>query len=183
MARANTSTLDGLVVGYGTRDTINPQDAIVHTLGRVKQHEIVVDSSNIAEFAEDVLPVEGAKKAFIIPGGSTIVGITLTVEADVTDLTSLAMGLKDTVDGSQLHSADDVLVTDAEGIEANLETDDKLVGTGSLTGAQSVVTSADSTLSITVTGSAPTAGRFIALLEYIEPQASQTPPSPVIGEI
>lgn len=184
MARGNTWTnSDGLVVGFAERDTINAQDANVHTLGRVKQTEVVVDYTNILTFAEDLLPTEGASKAYIIPAGSSIVGITLTVEADVTDLTSLAMGLKDTATGAQLHSADDVLVTDAEAIEANLETDDKLVGTGTLTDAQSVVTSADSTLSITVTGSDPTAGRFIALLEYIEPQASQTAPSVIIGEI
>lgn len=183
MSRANTSTLDGLVVGYGTRDSINPQDSNVHTLGRIKQAEIVVDYTNIAEFVEDVLPAEGGAKAFVIPAGSNIVRTTIVVEDDVTTLTSLAMGLKDTVDGGQLHSGDDVLVTDVEAIEANLETGDTVVGLGSLMDALGVVTSADATLSVTVTGSAPLAGRMIVLIEYIEPQATQTPPAVIVGEI
>jgi hypothetical protein len=143
----------------------------------------MVDFTNITEFAEDVLPVEGVKKAFTIPAGSTIVGCTLTVTDDVTTLTSLAIGLKDTATGAQLHAADDTLVTDAEAIEANLETGDKLVGTGVLTAAQSVVTSADALMSITVTGSAALAGAFSVLIEYIEPIAAQTSPSVIVGKI
>ncbi len=181
MARANTHVFDGLVKGYGTRDTINREQAEVHTLGRVKQLEIVVNSGNIADFVAGALP-EGAIKDAFIPAGSVIVGCTVTVVADVTDLTSLAIGLKDTVDGT-LVGADDTLVTDAEGIEANLETDDKLVGTGTLTAAQSVVTASDATIAITVTGTDPTAGDMIVLVEYIEPQASQASPAIIVGEI
>ena len=97
-------------------------------------------------------------------------------------MTSLAVGLKDTVNGT-LVGADDTLVTDADAIEANLETGDKLVGTGSLTTAQSIVTASDATVAITVTGAAPLAGRFILLVEYIEPQASQDSPAIIVGEI
>ncbi len=183
MARANTATLDGLVVGYGTRDSINPQDSNVHTLGRVKQAEIVVDFSNIAEFVEDVLPVEGGAKAFVIPGGSNILRTTIVVQDDVTTLTSLAMGLKDTATGAQLHGGTDVLVTVVEAIEANLETDDVVVGLGSLMDDLGVVTSEDATLSVTVTGSAPLAGRMVVLIEYVEPTQSQIPPAVIVGEI
>lgn len=183
MARANIATLDGLVVGYGTRDSINPQDSVVHTLGRVKQAEIVVDFTNIAEFVEDALPVEGVAKAFVIPGGSNILRTTIVVEDDVTDLTSLAMGLKDTATGAQLHGGTDVLVTVVEAIEANLETGDTVVGLGSLMDDLGVVTSEDALLSITVTGTPPAAGRMIVLIEYVEPQATQTPPDVITGEI
>lgn len=183
MARANTATLDNLVVGYGTRDTINPQDTVVHTLGRVKQAEIVVDHTNIAEFVEDVLPAEGGEKAFQIPAGSNILRTTIVVEEDVTDLTTLSMGLKDTVTGAQLHGDVDTLVTIVEAIEANLETGDVLVGLGNLMDDLGVVTTADATLSVTVNGTPPTSGRMIVLIEYVEPQATQTPPAVIVGEI
>lgn len=181
MARASTSTLDGVIVGYGPLDSINPYDSVVHTLGRKKQAEVVVDYTNIADFVGGSLPPEGTKH-FVIPAGSAITACTVTVQDDVTDLTSLAIGLKDTADGT-LVGADDTLVTDVEGIEANLETDDKLVGVGSLTTALDVVTASDATLAITVTGSAPTAGRMTVLVEYIEPQASQDSPAIIVGEI
>lgn len=181
MARDNTAILDGLVVGYGNRNSINRFNAEVHTLGRVKQQEIVVDFSNIVSFAAGSL-AEGPKKDAIIPAGSAILSCVITVESDVQDLTSLAIGLKDTVDGT-LVGADDTLVTDADAVEANLETDDKLVGTGSLTSAQDVVTASDATIAITVTGAAVDAGRFVVLTEYIEPQASQDSPAIIVGEI
>ncbi len=185
MARANTATLDGLVVGYGTRDSLNPQDAVVHTLGRVRQHEVMVDHTNILEFAEDSLPVEGVIKAFTIPAGSTIVSCKLAVTDDVTDVTSLALGLKDTATGVQLHGGDDVLILDVDALEADLETGDTVIGPaqGVLLDPNGVVTSADAILSITVTGTPPTAGAFSVLVEYIEPIASQTSPDVIVGKI
>ena len=182
MARANTATLDGLLVGYGPLDTINPQDSNVHTLGRIKHAEIVVDYTNIASFVEDVLPT-GGTKAYVIPAGSNILRTTIVVEDDVTTLTALAIGLKDTATGAQLHGGTDTLVTVVEAIEANLETGDTVVGLGTLMDDLGVVTSADATISITVGGSAPLAGRFIVLIEYVEPQASQDSPAIIVGEV
>ena len=117
MARAETALLDGVINGYGARDSINLYDSVVHTYGRVRQAEVVVDFSNIADFAAGALPTEGTKH-FVIPAGSTINTATIVVESDVQTLTSLAVGLKDTVNGT-LVGADDTLVTDADAIEAN----------------------------------------------------------------
>ena len=179
MARANTATLDGLVVGYGARDSINPMDSVVHTLGRIKQAEVVIDVSNYADFAAGTL---APTTHFTIPAGSALHSAKVITEAAWNTLTSVAIGLKDTVDGT-LTGADDTLVTDAEGVLANLGAGDIIVGAGTALQAGDTVTAADATIAFTVTGTAPTTGRSIVLVEYIELQASQTPPSVITGEI
>jgi hypothetical protein len=183
MSRDNIATLDGLVVGYGTRDSINPQDAVVHTLGRIKQQEIKIDVSNFTEFEVDVLPVEGATKAFTIPAGSSIQAVTWVTGTAWADLTSIAMGLKDTATGAVLHTVDDTLITDVEGILASMGAGEKIVGLGTLTLSGALTTSADSLVMLTITGTPPTAGTATVLVEYIEPTASQTSPAVIVGKI
>lgn len=183
MARANTATLDGLVVGYGTRDSINPQDAVVHVMGRIKQQEIYIDISNYLEFAEAALPVEGVLKAFEIPAGSALHSVSFVTGDAWNNLTSIAMGLKDTATGAQLHAADDTLITDVEGILASMGAGERIIGAGTLLQSGDVVTSANAIVSLTVTGAAPTTGNAVVLVEYIEPKQDQSAPAVIIGEI
>ena len=184
MARANTwLNADGLVVNFGTRDAINPQDAIVHTLGRIRQQEIYIDNSNFTDFEEDSLPAEGTTKAFTIPAGSSIQAVTFIAGDAWTDLTSFAMGLKDTATGAQLHATDDTLITDVEGIIASMGAGEKIVGLGTLTLSGALTTSADALVSLTITGTPPTAGTAVVLVEYIDPKQDQVAPSVIIGKI
>ncbi len=181
MAREQTATLDGVIVGYGTRDSINVEDAVVHTLGRVSQLEVTVDVSNYLTLAEAVAP---SSKQFAIPAGSVIQSVTVTTANAWNTLTSVAMGLKDATSGAQLHGGDDVLVTDVEGILAVFGAGDYFYGAGALAdGTTDIVTTADSVLSFTVTGSAPTTGQSTVLIEYVEPVPSSDAPAPVQGVI
>lgn len=176
MARAETWTnADGLVVGFGPRDSINKYDSEVHTLGRIRQAEVMVDHSNITSFADATALTEQSKH-FQIPAGSVIVSSTLRVLETVTDLTSLTIGLKEYADGS---------TNDPDGLHAsillaNLTDGDTDVGAGALIGTE---VATDQALVVDVTGTTPTAGEFMVLVEYIEPRVSQASPAVIVGEI
>lgn len=180
MARANSWTNpDGLIVGYGARSTINAQDAVVHTVGRIKQAEVVIDISNYLEFAAGTL---APTTHLEIPAGAALRSCTVVTEDAWNTLTSIAIGLKDRVDGS-LVGADDTLVTDTEGVLANLGAGDVIVGAGTQLQAGDTVTSEAATIAFTVTGTAPTTGRSRVLVEYLDPVTSQDAPDVIVGEI
>jgi hypothetical protein len=172
MARGNTATLDGLEVGYGTRDSVNEYDAVVHTYGRISQAEIRVDHTNIANFADAVDPLS---KHFEIPVGSVVLTSQIVVEETFLNLTSLVVGLKETdgttVDPDGLHAA--ILL-------AALTDGDVEDGAGALVGTE---LAQDSVLSITVTGTAPTAGKMAVLIEYREPLPAEDAPAVITGII
>lgn len=174
MARENTWTNpDGLRVGFGARDTVNPQDAVVHTLGRHKQAEVYINYSNITDFATDTL---APTTHVAVPAGAVITEGYLRVEEDITDLTSLVIGLKDTVDGSTV-DADGLLTSTAE---AALETDDVVALDGALVGAKLGTTG---TVSVDVTGTTPTAGRAVLYFTYLDPAQDNDAPDVITGEV
>ena len=173
MARANESTLDGIIVGYGARDSINPFDSEVHTLGRLKQAEILVDQSNIATFADAVNPDQ---RHLQIPIGSVVLSSQIVVLQTFDALTSIVVGLKDFDDGA---------TNDPNGLHATillaaLTDGDVEDGAGALIGTE---LDEDQALSITVTGSAPTVGEMVVLIEYREAVPSQASPAIIVGEI
>lgn len=169
MARENTSILDGLQVGYGTRDTHNVEDATVHTYGRVKQVELRIDASTIAGLADGLA---ATSKSHVIPAGSKIVKSDYSV-LEVFDGTDLIIGLKE-VDGTQedpngLHTVE---------IDAVLLAGATFEGNGALINAD--VLDADMVISADV-GGAITTGEATLLVEYIEPVPSSEPPAVLVG--
>jgi len=174
MARSNTWTNpDGLVQGYGSRDTHNIEDAVVHTLGRRKEVEVHIHYSTLSSLATGTL---ASSKALTVPAGAQIVDGSLRVEEDITDLTSLVIGMKDTVDGSTI-DADGLLTSTAE---AALEDDTVVALDGALLGTK---LASAGTVSLDVTGTAPTAGRAVLYFVYLDPVVDADAPAVITGEI
>lgn len=173
MARGNTWTnADGLEIGFERRDSINKEDAVVHTLGRKKQAEIIVDHTNIASFAD---AVAAGSKAFQIPAGSIVTGGEIHVSEAFNLLTSLTVGLKQ-ADGTT-DDPDGILLSE---LLAGLTLDAVHPIDGAYLDA---VTAEDLVLSVTVVGTAPTAGVMKVLIEYREPTPSQASPAIITGVI
>lgn len=172
MARSETAILDGLLVGYGTRDSVNPQDARVHTLGRHKQHEVRVDHTNIADFADGVDP---ATTFFEIPAGSVVLSSQIVVLETFADLTSITVGLKQP-DGT----SDDPDGLHTTILLAALADGDVEEGGGAFVGTELVN---NGVLAVVVTGTPPTAGAFTILVEVREPVPSQDSPDVITGII
>ena len=174
MATANTWTNDdGLVVPFGARDTHNIEDAVVHSLGRKKEVEVHIHYSTLSSLATGTL---ASTKAISVPAGAVIEGGYLRVEEDITDLTSLVVGLKDTVDGSTI-DADGLLTSTAE---AALEDDDVVALDGALLGAKLATRG---TVSLDVTGTAPTAGRAVLFFTYLDTVVDADAPAVITGAI
>ena len=174
MARGNTWTnADGLVVGFASRDTYNSEGAIVHTMGRVKQLEVYIDHTNIADLASGAGTYNS--KSFEIPAGSIIRSAQLDIKEAFADLTSIVIGGKDTVDGT---------VDDADGFVASTLLASLVVGqiagAGAYVGAE---LASDIVVSLDVTGTAPSAGQAVLLIEFEEPVPSADAPAPIVGEI
>lgn len=174
MATANSWTNpDGLVVPFGARDTHNIEDAVVHSLGRVKQAEVRLDHTTLAALASGTAVTS---KSLQIPAGSALQSSTFIVKEAFTDLTSVVIGTK----GS------DGVTEDADGINTTILLAALTAGaTIEGTGAQLLgdVTDEDLYVSLDVTGTAPTAGEAVLIIEYIEPVPSSTPPSVITGAI
>ncbi len=170
MARENTATLDGLIVGYGTRDSHNVEDATVHTYGRVKQVELRIDHSTIAGLAD---ALAATSKSHVIPAGSKIVKSDLTILEAFVGSTDIIVGIKEvdgtTQDPNGLHTVE---------IDAVLLAGATFEGNGAVIDAD--VTDADMVVSVDTTA-APTAGEAVLLVEYIEPLPSSTPPAVLVG--
>ena len=175
MSRASEWTNDdGLIVGYGARDTYNSAPAVVHTMGRVKQVEVHIDHSNISEIASGAGTLTG--KEAVIPAGSISRSAQLHVTEAFADLTSIVVGGKDTTDGT---------VDDADGFVAStllaaLTADAIIAGAGAYVGAK---LANDVVASLDVTGTAPTAGQAVLLVEYEEPVVDAVAPAVITGEI
>jgi len=171
MARQETwVNADGLRVGFGGRDSVNEFDANVHTVGRIRQMEIIFNADNVGTFADGVAPLS---KDFQIPAGSVVVRSTARVLQAVTGATDFIIGLKDYDDGTTndpngLHTAFAAVTADT--VDAG---DGALINT---------TLDEDQALSVTPTGTM-TAGEVAVLVEYIEPQVSQDSPDIITGEI
>lgn len=174
MARANTATLDGLTVGYGARDTINPQSATVHTKGNLDREVLfVIDSANYLEFATGTA-VDGSWG--VIPAGAVVRGVRAYVAEAFDALTSIVVGTKET-DGTTID--DDGLI--ASTLLAALTLDATIEGAGAQ--VDGAVLSADAVPSMDVTGSAPTVGELHVYVQYDMPNVDQDSPAVITGEI
>ena len=162
MARDATWTNgDGLVVGFGGRDTNNYEAGSVCTKGKVNQLEVVLDWDN--------LPGNGAVqgKEIGIPANSIIQSATFVVETAFTSggATTLSIGLQE-ADGT---------VIDADGIDATVaKTAIDAVGEavqcdGALVAGTATVGTADAYVYTTVASGPYTAGKGTLTIEYILP--------------
>src|SRR5882757_7859949 len=91
MARQNSATLDSLFVGYGVRDTINPDVTNIHTKGRIRELQVEIDFRNYLNFATSTAM---SRKDFYIPSGSQIIDAKFTVTSAFNLLTSIVIGTK-----------------------------------------------------------------------------------------
>jgi hypothetical protein len=175
MARENTWTnADGLVVGFGARDSVNVEDAVVHTLGRTKQVEVHIRADSYTSLATGTAP---SSKVFEMPAGAVIRRADLHVTESFDALTSLIIGTKlkstgATVDDDGLHTT--ILL-------AALVADATIEGTGAQVDGAPLA--ADSVVSLDVTGTAPTVGEMRLIVEYDEPVVDQDAPAVIVGEI
>jgi len=174
MARGNTATLDGLVVGYGTRDSRNVEDAVVHTMGRVKQVEVHINAGNLASLATATAPTS---KVFEMPAGAIIRHAYLHVTESFDVLTSVVVGTKLQADGATVD--DDGLLTVI--LLAALVADATIEDTGAQVNGAPLA--AASVVSFDVTGTTPTVGEAVLTIEYQEPVADQDAPAVIVGEI
>ena len=176
MARAEYATLDGLRVGYGARDSINPQAATVHTKGNLERELlVVVDSSNITEFATATAVTSTQHMG--IPSGAIVRSVRAVVVEGFNTLTSIIVGLKE-FDGTT--NDDDGLIasTALAAIDAAGET---VEGAGAHVNGPAL--DVESYLSLDVTGSAPTAGELHVYIQYDMPMVDQDAPAVITGEI
>ena len=172
MARASTATLDGVVVGYGVRDTITVEQTNIHTKGRIREAVVEIDFRNITTLAGGTA---ATKKDFGIPVGSQIISSQLSVITGFNTLTSIVIGTKQlagtAISASGLHASTLLAAINTAG-----QTEE---------GAGALVNGVASTLvqyvSVDVTGSAATAGHAVLTVRYYEPVASQIPPAVLVG--
>lgn len=86
--RNNTWTnADGLVVGFGTRDTVNLEAGLIHTLGNTQEIQMDVF------FNHEV--TDYAAKSAVIPAGSVIRSAHLVVTEAFVGGTSVSVGIDD----------------------------------------------------------------------------------------
>ena len=174
MARAQTSTLDGVIVGYGTRDSYNPEQAVIHTKGRVKEVSVDIDFRNITSFATGTA---ASKKNLEIPLGSQVLSSQLLIKTGFNTLTSVVIGLKiaagTTVVANGLHASMLLAALNTAGMTEE--------GAGAIVGGTALA--AASYVSLDVTGSVPTVGHGVLTVRYYEPVASQDPPAVITGVI
>lgn len=174
MGRANTATLDGRIVGYGTRDSNNPNDAVVHTYGRVQQAEIYIRPEDFASGEVLAADVENPY-AIEIPAGASIKSAQFLVDDAFVGGTNLNIGTK--------AHASPYAVVDADGIDAavltaaltagaTIECDGAQVGGDRLAAAVTIVASSSGTY---------TAGSGRLVVEYYQPVVDQEAPAPLQG--
>jgi hypothetical protein len=175
MARGNTWTnADGLVVGFASRDSLNVEDSVVHTKGRIKQMEVHINADTLSSLATGVVP---SRKVFEMPEGAIVRHAYLHVTESFDALTSVVIGTKLQADG--LTVDDDGLCTII--LLAALVAGATIEDTGAQVNGAPLA--AASVVSFDVTGTAPTVGEAVLTIEYQEPVADQDAPAPIVGEI
>ena len=175
MARASEwLNADGLSVGFGARDSLNSMDAVVHTKGRIKQVEVYIHADTIADLATGTAP---SAKVFEMPVGAIVRSANLHVTESFDALTSIVIGTKLQSTGATVD--DDGLV--ASQLLAALIAGATIEGAGAQVNGAPLA--AASVVSLDVTGSAPTVGEAVLLVEYQEPIADQDAPDVIVGEI
>lgn len=171
MARASTWTnADGLVVGFGARDSKNDAGATVRTQGNVEIFQMVLDYDNLPA-AAGTAP---SSKSIPIPAGSVIKSAHLQATADwaTADSATLDIGFVNAA-GTEI---------DQDGIDAAiadtaLDTGDTVVCDGALIGND--VGSADAYISCEVDTGTFTSGSAVLTIEYIKPMPDTDPTDPI----
>ena len=172
MSRGNTWTnSDGLEVGFGTRDSYNPEGGSVHTVGHVAQVELHITSDSYADVATGVLKGKEA----VIPSGARIISAIANVTETITGTTAVSfdMGLKDIVDGTTIVA--DGLIDGTTNFAIGVQT-----GAGAQIGtviAEDAVVSFDPNVADLLTG------ELVVLVEYQLPVPSSDTPAVIVGAI
>jgi hypothetical protein len=154
------SYLNGVRNYYGPRVTEDLYGGAIKTEGHVQQLEY--------RFQYDNLPVYEANgaAALVIPAYSLIVSAKIFCKVALLTSTAMTVGLVDTVDGSAIDV--DGMISAANGAVADMSLGAWVIGTGALIGNTVDMGALDGQVSVATTGSAPTAGDFHLVIEYIQ---------------
>lgn len=174
MARANTWTnSDGLVVGFGARDSKNDAGATVRTEGNVEVFSMILDYDNLPA-AAGTAP---SSKSIPIPANSYIHSATLRVLDAFTSAgaTTLDIGFVDedgtAIDQDGIDAAIAKTVIDAEG--------DTVQCDGDLVNGLVTVGTDDAYISTNVGTGPYTAGQAELTIEYSKPLPGTDPTDPI----
>ena len=159
----STEYLNGVRNYYGPRGTEDLYGAGVKTDGHTTQLEWV--------FNYDDLPVYQASGAgaLVIPQYSIITSARMYAITGLATSTAMTVGLTDDDGGGAMDA--DGLITAAVGTAAALAAGLWVLGTGAMI-ANTGSVDEDAQLVVATTGSAPTAGKFRLIVEYMQPKAS-----------
>lgn len=160
---------DGLVVGFGARDSKNPNAATVRTQGNVCIMQFPFDYDTTLEIGTDV----PSSKSIPVPAGSTIKRAQLAVDTAFVGGTNIDFGF--------MNAAGTAI--DDDGLDAAVATAALTAGAvitmdGALIGAS--VGAADAYFGVVTTGTY-TAGDGVITIEYILPMPDSTPTDPISG--
>ncbi len=165
MSRESTTTIDGLEVGYGTRNSANAEGGNVHTKGRTKQLEVNLDFRAMPTAQAVAVSTKNAR----IPAGSVVRSARLAVDEVFATTTSLDVGLKQ-LDGTAVGTASAIM------------NDASVAATGNvLANDLDVEVTADAYVAVLQNGGAATAGRGVLTIEYDENTPSSAEPAPIQG--
>lgn len=171
MSRGATWTnSDGLVVGFGTRDSKNNTGATVRTQGNVEIMQVILDYDNLPA-AAGTAP---SSKSIPVPANAVIKSAYLQT------ITDWATADSATLDIGFVNSAGTEI--DQDGIDAAiaaaaLDTGDTVVCDGALIGVD--VGTSDAYLSCEVNTGSFTTGQSQLTIEYIKGPDSTTPADPI----
>jgi hypothetical protein len=172
MARNATWTnSDGLVVGFGTRDSKNDSGSTVETKGNVEIFQMVLDFDNLPT-AVGTAP---NTKSIPIPAGAVINDAVLQVLTafDAAGSATLTIGLKEldgtAIDADGIDAAIALTAIDADG--DTIQCDGALVGTD--------IGTADGYIAVAVGTGPYTAGQAVLTIEYTRQLDSSTAADPI----
>jgi hypothetical protein len=165
MARENTATLDGVIVGYGTRNSANPEAGQVHTKGRSHEVEVNLDFRAMPTGQT----VAASIKDHRIPAGSVIRSARLAVAEVFAGATTLSAGLRQ-LDGTAVGAATTILSAATVAAVGNVLADDLDVEASTTDVYLAVVTDVPAT-----------AGRGTLTVVYDEKVPASVEPAPVQG--
>ena len=172
MSRASTWTNnDGLVVGFGARDSKNPNAATVRTQGNINVMQFPFDYDEVLVIGTDVPGTSG--KSIPVPANAVV------LRGNIRVTTAFAGGTD--VDFGFMNAAGTAI--DADGLDASIATaaldaGDVVEFDGALIGDS--VGSADAYFGVVYNGSY-TAGQGVITIEYELPMPDSTPTDPIDG--
>lgn len=157
MATEHTSA-GGVRKVYGPYSVDRKLPSAESTKGEVHELQCVFDYSDLPDNSSDATNLK-------IPANAFILSAHLVAQAAFATLTALVVGLQQ-ADGTEIDN--DGLLTSTNGAVANINGIGKwVVGSGALVGA--TIGAAAGQISVSTTGSAPTAGRAKLVVRYLLP--------------